>query len=392
MQCWRLFGSALAIFVFACVAHAGDTLVGKVVSIADGDTLPALDEGKASGPNAALTAMPDNSWLNLRPAGTAFARMYSGCCAGGGYVWYFGGAHRAYRGNDVQLYSADLNRWIQATEPEWPEVGSRDWKTMVSGGGATSQLSPAGRPYTEHTYQQVSWQPNRKRFFVVLVSSGTWEFDPATHQWSHLINRFDDRSEPRGHWAQNHVLYEPALQAPVLICGAGDTGVFQFDHDGRQWIRLGDRPQELAWNEFYSTYVPTWKCHLISTMKRGFFKFDVRANRLTPVPAPEALTRCQSLAYDSANGVVIALAQRQIDKRTKTVVPWALDVSSLAWTELNPPKPWPTGQATGSWAKLWYDPRHNVHLFVNDVRRDRQELYDGGVTETWAYRYREPNK
>jgi len=332
--------------------------------------------------------MPDNSWLDLKPKGMAYARMYSGCCAGGGYVWYFGGAHRAYKGNDVQLYDPRANAWIQATEPEWPEVGSPDWKAMISGGGSTSQLSPTGRPYTEHSYQQVCWQPHRKRFFIVLVSSGTWEFDPVNREWLHLITRFEDRSEPRGHWAHNHVHYEPALGAPVLICGAGSTGVFMFDHEKRNWKRLGERPVELAWNEFYSTYVPEWKCHLISTMKRGFFKCDVPGNQLTPLESPEALARCQSLAYDRANRVVIALAQRQIDKRRKTVVPWALDVATLEWTELDPPKPWPEGQTTGSWTKLWYDADHNVHLFVNDVKRDRQELFDGGVTETWAYRYK----
>ncbi len=346
--------------------------------------------GRAEQPglNPRLTAMPDNSWLDLKPKGMAYARMYSGCCAGGGYVWYFGGAHRAYKGNDVQLYDPRANAWIQATEPEWPEVGSPDWKAMISGGGSTSQLSPTGRPYTEHSYQQVCWQPHRKRFFIVLVSSGTWEFDPVNREWLHLINRFEDRSEPRGHWAHNHVHYEPALGAPVLICGAGSTGVFMFDHEKRNWKRLGERPVELAWNEFYSTYVPEWKCHLISTMKRGFFKCDVPGNQLTPLESPEALARCQSLAYDRANRVVIALAQRQIDKRRKTVVPWALDVATLEWTELDPPKPWPEGQTTGSWTKLWYDADHNVHLFVNDVKRDRQELFDGGVTETWAYRYK----
>lgn len=91
--------------------------------------------------------------------------------------------------------------------------------------------------------------------------------------------------------------------------------------------------------------------------------------------------------------MVIALGQQKLDKYRKTVVPWVLDIGTGKWTRPDPqkpwpPKPWPQGQATGSWAKLWYDADHNVHLFVNDVKRDRQELFDGGVTETWAYRYR----
>lgn len=294
-------------------------LLARPMLAADGP--PAANPANRGPLSQELLAMPEGNWLKLKPEGTAFARMYSGCCAGGGCVWYFGGAHRAYKGNDVQLFDPRANRWIQATEPEWPEVGSKDWIAMISGGGTTSRLSPTGRPYTEHTYQQVCWEPDRGRFFIVLVSSGTWEFDPAGRQWIHLINRFEDRSEPRGHWAQNHVLYEPALRTAVLICGSGDTGVFKFDHGNRKWIRLGDRPAELAWNEFYSTYVPEWKCHLISTMKKGFFRFDAANVELTPILSPEELRRCQSLAYDRANRVVIALEQQKLDKYRKTVVP-----------------------------------------------------------------------
>jgi len=340
-----------------------------------------------TGAAARLEAMPDNTWLNLKPKGVAFARMYSGCCFGGGYVWYFGGAHRAYKGNDVQLYDPDANAWIQATEPEWPEVGSQDWKSMISG-STTKHLSPTSRPYTEHSYQQVCWQPGRRRFFVLLTGSGTWEFDPVKREWIHLINRLKDRSEPRGTWAQNHVLYDPTLKAPVLVCGSGNQGIYRFDHEARNWRRLHALPRDLAWNEFYSTWVPDWKQHLISTAKKGFFRFDPITGTLAPVEAPEALKGTQCLAYDSANHVVVALARKQLAKRRVTVVPWALDVGTMAWTALKPSEPWPAGQVTGRWAKLWYDPDHNVHLFVNDVKRDRRETFDGGVTETWAYRFR----
>jgi hypothetical protein len=165
--------------------------------------------------------------------------------------------------------------------------------------------------------------------------------------------------------------------------------MYRFEHEGHTWKRVGDRPRDLAWNEFYSTYVPQWKAHLISTMKAGFFKLDVVSNALTPVEAPPALTRCQSLSRDGAGGVVIALEMKPVSKRRSTVIPWALDVTTLQWSRLDPPRPWPEGQATGRWAKLWYDPRHKVHLFINDVRRDRERLFDGGVTETWAFRYGE---
>jgi hypothetical protein len=342
--------------------------------------------------NETLLALPDNAWRKLDVKGTAKARMYSGACFGGGRLWYFGGAHRGYKGNDVELFDPRALAWTQATEAEWPAVGSADWKSMTSGGGTTRSLSTTGRPFTEHTYQQVCWQPGRRRFFIVLVSSGTWEFDPATRQWTHLTNRFEDKAaDPRGSWAQNQVIYEPLLGAPVLIVGTGgDAARYQFDHECRAWKKLGPTPEKLKWNEPYMTYVPELGGHVASTSKNGWFLFQVARGMLRPLEAPDALSHCQSLAYDSANKVVIALARQKTGKYTQTVKPWALDVATMKWTELSPPRPWPEGQCTGNWAKLWYDPDHNVHLFVNDVRRDREELFDGGVTETWAYRYARP--
>ena len=349
---------------------------------------PATRPSRMGPLNEKLTAMGDNTWLRLEPKGMAKARTYSGACMGDGLLWYFGGAHRGYKGNDVQLYDPRANEWKQATEAEWPKVGSDDWKSMVSGGGTTRSLSPKGRPYTEHTYQQVCWQPGRQRFFIALVSSGTWEFGPVRREWTHLINRLKDRAaEPRGSWAQNHVLYEPSCKAPVLTVGTGEAAMYRFDHDKRRWQRLGPTPKLLKWNEFYSTYVDDWKCHLITTAKKGWFKFDVLARKLTPVEAPHALRGRQSLSYDAANHVVIALADRKVDRYRQAVAPWALDVRTMKWSELKPPGPAPVGQAAGRWNTLWYDREHNVHLLINFVRRDRAELYDGGVTETWAYRY-----
>lgn len=108
------------------------------------------------------------------------------------------------------IYNPRSNMWIQATEAEMPERDSPNWKALTGGGGTTTNLSPKGRPYTEHTYQQVCWHPKRQRFFI-------------------------------------------------------------------------------------------------STMKKGFFKFDVPDRTLTPIESPDAFVRCQSLSYDKANKVVVSL-------------------------------------------------------------------------------------
>ena len=94
----------------------------------------ATGQGAEAPLNPKLLALADSSWLNLKAAGMAKARMYSGACFGGGCLWYFGGAHRSYPGNDVELFDPRSNRWIQATEPETPPRGSREWKALVGGG------------------------------------------------------------------------------------------------------------------------------------------------------------------------------------------------------------------------------------------------------------------
>ena len=79
-------------------------------------------------------------------------------------------------------------------------------------------------------------------------------------------------------------------------------------------------------------------------------------------------------------------------RKQATVATWALDVKAMTWTEMKPDGPTPTGQKNmiGFWAPLWYDPDHNVHLFLNVVSRGAN--YQGGKTETWAYRYKQAEK
>ncbi len=348
-------------------------------------------ETSGKGPlNPDLLAMPANTWRNLRPAGQnrVEARMYSGACFGGGRLWYFGGAHRSWPGNDVDLYDPCTNRWRQVTEPEMPERGSDLWKRLTGGGGGADRLTPRGRPYIEHTYQQVCWHPDRERFFVVLARGGTWEFDPRRAEWNPLLG--PDRDQPRGAWAQNNCFWDPAVGAPVLVVGSGGGGVYRFDRERPAWVRIADLPAVLNWSEFYSTYVPPWRAHLISTAKKGFFRFDPAAGKAEPVQSPKALAGCQALSYDAVGRAVVALQRRRVSKYRWTVVPWAMDAETRTWRRLDPPKPWPEGHSTGRWASLWYDPAHGVHLLVSDVQRDRDRLFDGGVTETWGYRYAAP--
>lgn len=342
--------------------------------------------------NQTLLDMPDDSWRNLEPQGQeqVEARMYSGACFGGGKLLYFGGAHRSYPGNDVDLYDPVANVWKQVTEAEMPERDSDLWRSLTGGGGGSRELTPKGRPYIEHTYQQVCWNPDREHFFVIMRASGTWAFDPDDAEWTHL-SRGTDRAgrEPRGSWSRNQVVWDPASKAPVLITSSGsEAGTYKWKYDSAEWERMADLPMDLK-QEFYLTYVPAWKRPLLSARgDAGWGILNVATGEFEQIEAPRELRHCESLSYDAANEVVIALEGKDVGGRTRAAVPWALDVKSKKWSRCSPAEPWPKGQTTGRWASLWYDPDHNVHFLINDVRRDRRETFDGGVTETWAYRYK----
>jgi RNA polymerase sigma-70 factor (ECF subfamily) len=375
-------GATVKAMAWMKVKIAAAFLCGAAV-IAGGGTAAVISLTSPAG-DAQLSAMPDNSWLRLEAPREPVGRAYCGTAFGGGLLWYFGGGKHTYLGNDVELYDSRRNQWRRATEPEQPAKGSPDWNTMTSTGGATSRLSPLGRPYAEQTHQQVCWLPDRGRFFVVLVSSGTWEFDPVSGEWSHLVNRFaNPAAEPRGDWGHNQVLWDPALGAPVHAVNSGPDAHFRvFDFTSRSWRRLAPVPAAIKWNSWYSTWVPDWKAHLVAAgVKDGarFHRLDLAGGaKIEPVSAPPGLAGCDSLDCDPANRVVVAL---EADRPAR---PWKLDLATGAWEQLSPSgRPPPTG---GLWGTFKYDPGPSAFLFV--CFEGNRGLYRGGPSSTWAYRYR----
>jgi RNA polymerase sigma factor (sigma-70 family) len=335
------------------------------------------------GPNQRILAMEDNSWLRLDPPREARGRAYCGVSFGGGYFWYFGGGKRTYLANDVNLYDARLNQWIQATPAEQPQKGSKNWLSMTDSGGYTHNTAPSGNPYAEQSYQQICWVPQRERFLVLLVSSGTWEFDPGTHRWHHLVNRWENpEAEPRGSWAQNTVVYDPGLKAPVHAITSGpDRYLRVFDYGEMSWRRLGKFPGLRDWSSWYATWVPEWQAHLVmSGGKDGpkFYRFSAASMSASPIDAPAELKTGGAIACDPANRVVIVLEPGKLDR------PWKLDTSTMKWEQLTS-----TGTAPakgGLWNTLRFDPEHKAFLFLSF--HGNQGKFVGGKSEIWAYRFK----
>lgn len=330
--------------------------------------------------NPKLLAMADNSWLKLSPKREPKSRAYSGACFGGGYFWYFGGAHRSYAGNEVEIYDPLRNVWT-ASEQEWPD--KQDLHLIASVKAPRTPVTAKGRPWTAHTYQQVCWVPERKAFF--LVSRGhTWEFDPAKMKWTCLagVASKGKKPSPRYQGAQSiHVVYDPNLKAPLGITTTGPFGVHVYDYKKMEWKRRKNAP--MKWAELYSTYLASRKLHLISgNKKHGMWTYNAVTQEWKKLKdVPEKLLGTQALAYDSANDVVLAVAKT---RKKGPPVMYRLDPKTLKWSEQKPANAGPA--TTGSWAPLWYDPDHNVFLYLNFEGRGPE--FTGGKTSTWAYRYK----
>jgi hypothetical protein len=352
-------------------------------AVVTGGGAAAVNRLLEPGPNPRILGMGDNTWLKLNPPREARGRAYCGASFGGGCFWYFGGGKHTYLANNVDLYDPRRNEWIQATPAEQPERGTRNWNSMTSSGGFTYNTAPSGNPYAEQTYQQVCWVPQRERFMVLFVSSGTWEFDPHAHRWHNLVNRWENpKAEPRGSWAQNTVIYDPVLKAPVHgITSGPDRYLRVFDYEQMSWRKLGKFPGIREWTSWYATWVPEWQEHLVmSRSKDGtkFYRFSAAKMTSSPVSAPPELKSGGSLACDTANGAVIVLEPGKLDR------PWKLDVTSTKWEQM--PSTGSAPDRGGSWNTLRYDPDHNAFLFLSF--HGNEGKFVGGTSSIWAYRYR----
>lgn len=326
--------------------------------------------------NPELLKMPANTWVHLKSERSPVGRSYSGIggAIGRGYVFYFGGGHGSHPGNDVELYHIASNRWVQATEMEdwhdadkWTHLTPEERKKAkgIGGGWGVPYVSPKGRPLTQHTYQQTCYDPEGKRFISVL-SSGTWAFDPEKREWQALAGKYaPSKGVSPSAWT-SHLLtfYDPVLGAVVCFVGGGGKpkGIYVFDGKSNTWKWKKEFP--IRGNEWYTTYVPDLKMHLIATYSDGKLRwFDSSKLELREVTSkpPEALIKNISMAYDTNNKVVV-VARRDYFKKGPIVL-WAYAPLEDRWEKLSlkgePPK------GTTAWNQLVYDQDHKCFLFLN---------------------------
>jgi hypothetical protein len=352
--------------------------------------------------------LPANTWVRLDPIATErfvpkhftdctqrgvlsnpIGRRASGVTLGGDDIFYFGGGGQSHPGNDVEIFEIASNQWRQQYQPEClPPCCIIDRECdpacVISAGVGTTEITPLGRPYVEKPFQLVAYNPLRRRFAAALTS-GTWEWDPSTGEWSLLTA---DRPESRD-IATKMLVYDPDLGTLLYFATSGPNAlnhsVFQFDYSDYSWVPHSDIPIEISSAEIYAAFDSKAHEYLVSHGSGTMWIYDGLDGTWTQLQdVPTEAMQAKSLAYDPIHAVFVVEKRRAVDN---SALLWMYDSASDTWTRLHPAGTSPV--VTKEEANhLVFDDVWKRFYFVNvrGVGGGGQGGGSEGNVETWAYR------
>jgi hypothetical protein len=132
------------------------------------------------------------------------------------YLW--GGGHEDYGGNEVYCFDLEAMRWTRVNDPS----PVKEW--LPSGSLAQAYAIMQDGPTAVHTYGNLAWAGNTRRFFTggaytyraAGAPTSWWQFDPAAIRWEQLPGPFpmgpSDYMADRAQiaiLANEFVLYDP---------------------------------------------------------------------------------------------------------------------------------------------------------------------------------------
>jgi hypothetical protein len=368
--------------------------------------------------DVALLDLGDNQWVELTPSASTrriievadgcpgvlssttqpMGRSFSGIVAGDGKVYYFGGGHGSYPGNDVEVYDADSNTWSQSYDPECCQdqaACGQDCCASIHGGSPCICPSVSGRPLTEHTYNYADFDAKRKRYISDLCS-GTWSFDASTASWT-LLNAGGAGCVDA---AQGLGIYDKAEDRYVFFAGEGaGRQIKSFDPATNGWTAKQALPAGDVFSfEAEGTYDEKNRNHFVISDNhpngpKRFWRYDLAADTLTEVTGDVDSSFQSSIAsgktsldWDETNEVIVLLNG---DDAGDLQV-WVGDAAGQVFTVQPPTSPAPqdTDAARPGWGLFKYDDRYDVFFYLESVNGGGQV---GGAPvnpRLWAYRYR----
>jgi hypothetical protein len=393
---------------------------------------PLLADGSAAppaNPAPGLTGIPANGWLAITPAAstryipvgdiatqitvpsppsnqpTPSARSYSGITYGGGKLYYVGGGHFSYPGNDVEQYDPATNTWTQSWMPEVcpsvtiPLAGCPAYMGGQQGSWITT---PLNRLYVGHFYQQAIWRPDIAKLELMTRESGGWQYDPVARAVtpSPTVPNAQGVFHPwGGDVAVEHVIWSPELNDRLVFITSGGTGtgVWRQDQNTLKWAVVAPLPAAITniAATLYSAYVASQHKHLMMGINGGgagpgaarlWYWFDATTYTFTPITLPAGADVIDTFDYDSKNDKVVGLQD--------SVAPiklWVGSADASSWTQQTLTAAVPANNSTSGskgaglqavGPNFVYDPVNNVFWYLQV-----EIIAFNGPTALWAYRY-----
>jgi hypothetical protein len=295
------------------------------------------------------------------------SRTYSGLVAGGGRIWLFGGAHQSYPGNDVEVYDVAGNIWTQSYNPDICTEGA--CLTVYSSGG-TSEITPTGRPYSEHSYQNLQYDPDSPGLFGVLMT-GTWRYTDATKTWQRLA----PPAAAGMIWASWGLLQRHPTLGWIAIYTSRIFGIYRWNGTGWALHKTLSTANGVGYTR--SAYMSERGEYLIQ-FGPNWWRYEPVANVMTRIANPPV--NIDSFAYSQKIGKLIAIQH----PNSTTFVMYTYDPATDVWALLptSSTRPAMNGGYTSFWQQLAYDDLNDIFVLV------KQNGASGGrPTETWLYKY-----
>ncbi|MEZ4743292.1 MAG: hypothetical protein R3B45_12745 [Bdellovibrionota bacterium] len=302
--------------------------------------------------SAFLASIPDKTWTqipNSKMTAVASNMFYDGqsdCCGFGiyafsgavkddqrGIVYFWGGGHGDYYGNEVYEFNIENLEWKRLTEPSpfsKNECASFDDIHILSD----------GQPKSRHTYDQMVFVPHLNKIWAhggSVCGSGAgitdlWEFDIATKTWKDL--------DPGLTYAWNGNLARSAEYDPVTkkIFYFYSQSIKTFDVDSGMWdpmwidfVNRTERTAVLDPNSrkivFYGGDDGYVTGGVLKTNEVAVFNVDSKTIEYPAVPENLPKRMGNGWTYDEKNKIFVAYGGYEY---TNTDL-WYYDVVSNTW-------------------------------------------------------------
>ena len=301
----------------------------------------SLADESTSVENQPFANMPVNQWIKISPLPTAppSPRMgYEGDC-----VWdslrdrliRYGGHNQGGGGeqnSELWLFDPASARW-SLTHPniQPPGVCCAQQNIFDSVSGHYIRF-----PAFSHSH---GWQWMRE---VYLNNTSVWTFDPDRMRWRNM------RPYPSPYpQSLRCASWDTDLQVLVLFGGESSSeGTWIYHPRTNTWTDMAPPQEPMFRSSGNMVYDSRNKRHVLfgAQYKEDphTWAYDVRTNRWhdrQPPTMPPTKANDAVLAYDAANGVVLAVIKQTVgewETAKHTMSTWAYDLEKNQWTKMSP--------------------------------------------------------